>query len=319
MHQRFHILAGPDCNNNCVFCMEDDRADRKHRHALITAERVLQLLKDHVAGGEVMFTSGEPTLNRNLPTYMRWARQLGYERIGLTTNARRLGYEPYARQLLEEGLNHIVVSIHGPDARSHDAQTRSPGSFVQTVAGLETLARLKGEHRFALHSSTVVGQRNYRLVPPIYELLAGVGVDQYVFNVMQPLGRGALLVGKLVARYTEVAAAFGAFVATLGEPRPKLFLVDLPLCTTEALPDEVRGYVEFAYFTEYEDDGQPRPRASKVHKEAENRAKRAECAGCVYDSGCLGVWRTYLEAYGWDEFVPVRARRAAASRRPRPA
>jgi cyclic pyranopterin phosphate synthase len=318
VHQRFHILAGPDCNNNCVFCMEDDRADRKHRHALITPERVLQLLRDHVAGGEVMFTSGEPTLSRNLQTYVRWARQLGYGRIGLTTNARRLGYEPYARQLLGEGLNHVVVSIHGPDARSHDGQTRSPGSFAQTLAGLETLARLKAEYRVSLHTSTVVGQRNYRLVRAIYDLLAPRSVDQYVFNVMQPLGRGALLCKQLVARYTDVAQEFGRFVATLGEPRPPVYLVDLPLCTTEGLPDEVRGYVEFAYFTEYEDDGRPRPRASKVHKEQENRAKQPSCAECVYDGACLGVWRTYLEAYGWDEFVPVRTRRQAADRRPQP-
>ena len=58
MEQRFHILAGPDCNNNCVFCMEDDREDRRRRLALITPARVLELLRGHVAEGEVMFTEG---------------------------------------------------------------------------------------------------------------------------------------------------------------------------------------------------------------------------------------------------------------------
>ena len=68
------------------------------------------------------------SLNPRLTDYVRWARECGYRRIGLTTNARRLGYEAYARRLLEAGLNHVVVSIHGPDARAHDAQTRTPGS-----------------------------------------------------------------------------------------------------------------------------------------------------------------------------------------------
>ncbi|MBI5479355.1 MAG: radical SAM protein [Deltaproteobacteria bacterium] len=323
MHQRFHILAGPTCNNNCVFCMEDDRADRKQRHELITPERVLQLLRDHVPHGEVMFTSGEPTLNRNLPTYVQWARRLGYRTVGLTTNARRLRYEPYTRQLLEQGLNHVVVSIHGPDARSHDGQTRSPGSFVETVAGLEVLARLRGPYRCALHTSTVVGQRNHRRLREVYELLRRFDVDQYIFNVMQPLGRGALLLQKLVARYRDVADEFARFLAAVGEPLPPVYLVDLPRCTTEGLPDPVRGYVEFAFFTEYEIDGRPRPRVSKLHKEEENRVKRDDCRRCNYDAPCTGVWRNYVEAYGWDEFVPVARQGRLApkrrGRRPRPA
>ena len=310
VHERFHILAGPTCNNNCVFCMEDDRADRERRHELITPERVLQLLRAHAHGGEVMFTSGEPTLNPNLPTFVRWARQLGYREIGLTTNARRLGYEPYTRRLLQEGLNRVVVSIHGPDARSHDGQTRAPGSLRETVAALELLARLKREHRCALHTSTVVGQRNYRRLGDMYELLRRFDVDQYVFNVMQPLGRGERLLRQLVARYRDVAAAFAQFLAQVGEPLPPVFLVDLPRCTTEGLPDAVRGYVEFAYFTEYEPDGRPRPRASKVHKEAENRAKRADCQRCAYDASCTGVWRNYVETFGWEEFVPVAGTRS---------
>jgi len=172
LHERFHVLSGPSCNNNCVFCMEDDREKRAQLHARITPRRVLASLKAHAADGDVMFTSGEPTLNRNLPVYMRWAKQLGYRTIGLTTNARRLGYEPYARELLGAGMNLVVVSIHGPDAKTHDGQTRTPGSFVQTMAGLALLARLKPEFEFRVQTSTVVGQRNYQRLGEMYRLLA---------------------------------------------------------------------------------------------------------------------------------------------------
>jgi hypothetical protein len=33
--------------------------------------------------------------------------------------------------------------------------------------------------------------------------------------------------------------------------------------------------------------------------------KRKECESCVHDQGCSGVWRKYIEKYGWDEFIPV--------------
>jgi cyclic pyranopterin phosphate synthase len=309
--ERFHILSGPTCNNNCVFCMEDDREKRLVLYGRITPQVVLDTLKAHAADGEVMFTSGEPTLNKNLPIYVRWARQLRYRSIGLTTNARRLAYEPYARELLAEGLNLVVVSIHGPDAKEHDGQTRTPGSFVQTTAGLATLGRLKREFGFRIHSSTVVGKRNYQRLGELYALLSPHGVDEYVFNVMQPLGRAGALVRQLVARYSDIVDEFLSFLASVPEPRPAIYLVDLPLCTTEALPARVRGYVELAKFEEPGKDGVIRLQATRETKEEKNRVKRDECARCCYAGVCLGVWRTYADEYGWDEFVPVTTPRGA--------
>jgi cyclic pyranopterin phosphate synthase len=307
VHERFHVLSGPACNNNCVFCMEDDRVKRAQLHARITPRRVLDSLRAHAADGDVMFTSGEPTLNPKLSTYVKWARQLGYRTIGLTTNARRLGYEPYARELLTAGLNLVVVSIHGPDARAHDGQTRTPGSFDQTMAGLATLARLKGEFACRVQTSTVVGQRNYRRLAEMYRLLLPHDVDEYVFNVMQPLGRAGALVKQLVARYRDIVDEFRRFLEAVPEPRPAIYLVDLPLCTTEGLPPEVRGYVELAKFDEPGKDGVVRLQATRDSKEKKNRVKRPECRRCGYTRSCLGVWRTYLDQYGWDEFVPVTA------------
>jgi MoaA/NifB/PqqE/SkfB family radical SAM enzyme len=316
LEERFHVLIGQSCNNNCVFCMEHDGQGRTFGESRLTPERIRQELEKHAGAPEVMFASGEPTLNPEFPRYVCWARELGYRRIGLTTNGRRLGYERYCRRLLENGLNHIVVSVHGPDARSHDGQTRCPGSFDQTLAGLRTLQLLRDQYRFTLHSSTVVGRRNHGRVGEIYDLLRPFEFDQYVFNVMQPLGRAAPIVQLLMAPYAEVAREFARFLDGIGEPRPPFYLVDLPLCTTEGLPRSVRGWVEFAFFTAYDAEGRPELRQTRVHKEQENRAKREACGECRYDRDCLGVWRAYVDAYGWEEFVPVPADAAPGQRVP---
>jgi pyruvate-formate lyase-activating enzyme len=305
--ERFQILAGVACNNNCLFCMERDGADGAIPKFHVTPERVWRLLADHAERDDVMFTTGEPTLNANLPGYIGWARGLGYRRIGVTTNGRRLGYEDYARSLLERGLNHVVLSIHGPDARCHDAQTRFPGSFDQTLAGLQTLARLKSDHRFTVHTSTVVGKRNFHLLGATYALLRDLGVDQCVFNCMQPLGRATCLVRQLAPHYSEVVGEFGRLVAAVGDAFPPLFLLDLPLCTTEGLPTRVRGWLESAAIVMYADDGSSEQRTTRVDKEQAYKVKRAECGRCGYDHHCLGVWRRYVDAYGWDELVPVVA------------
>jgi len=305
VHERFHILTSSSCNNNCIFCMEADANGARPVPVLASPERVRELLSSRAERDEVMFTYGEPTLSESLPSYLGWARDLGYRRIGVTTNARRLGYEPYAQRLIRAGMNHVVVSIHGPDARCHDGQTRCPGSFAQTLAGLEVLAQLKRQHPLSIHTSTVVCRRNFERLGELHDLLRRFGVDQCVLNVMQPLGRGETFAGQLLVRYGDIVAELGRLLSAVGRPSPPVFLVDLPLCTTESLPGEIRGWVEFAVFTEYARDGQPQPRATRLNKEEPNRTKREECRRCRYDDACLGVWRNYVRSFGWQEFEPV--------------
>ncbi len=307
----FHIPVGLTCNNNCLFCMEHDGEGRTSGLAHSTPELVRAQLEAHIGADQVMFATGEPTLNPELPKYVRWARELGYPKIGLTTNARRLGYETYCRRLLESGLNHVVTSVHGADARSHVGQTRAPGSFEQTLAGLEVLSRLRGEHRFTLHTSTVVGRRNLHALVDIYRLLSRFEPQQIVFNAMQPLGRAQAAAKLLVAPYASVVRAFAQLLEAAGPRGPRLFLVDVPWCATEALPSSARGWVEEAYFTSF-DEGEPVAKGRVLtYKEQLFRAKRSACSACRYDAECLGVWRGYLEVHGWDGLEPVAPAKAA--------
>jgi cyclic pyranopterin phosphate synthase len=236
------------------------------------------------------------------------------------TNGRALSYEKYARALMAAGMRRFYVSIHGHDARLHEGLTRTPGSFAQTVAGIETVARHK---RFGieLHTSTVVTKRNLPHLGEIYRFLRGLGVDQVVFNVMQANGRADTYFEKIFPRYTEIAEVARAFLAQQAEREPRVmaFLVDIPLCTTQALPDFNRGYVES--YAHYEPAGSgTHDRELAVERDVEEgelvrirradlddevREKRAECRSCRYDAACEGVWANYLERYGWDEMQPI--------------
>ncbi len=332
---RLHVCVGYSCNNNCIFCMEDDREGRFQRLVNQTAGDVRRMLAGDPGVREVMFTSGEPTLHERLPDYIRMARDLGYEVVGLITNGRRLAYRPYLETLLEAGLNHVLVSIHGPDARTHDALVRTRGAFRQALRGLANLAVLKGRHpALKVHTHCVLNRRNFRKVGAYLDALRPFRLDQHVFSVMMPEGRGARLMDTLMPRYSEVAAEFERVLAMLpGDEVSRVFLLDIPYCTTTRLPDSVRGYVE-RYF-HFEPDGtvrfdnvrsglardlvedgllQPsalqgdRTRYAKVSKAAHDetvRLKRPECKACGFERMCRGVFRLYLDRFGWDEFRPV--------------
>lgn len=319
--ERVHVAIGAVCNNNCIFCMEEDREGRYVNNSAMTRERVRWILESHRGGEEVCFTSGEPTTRPELPEFVAWAKELGYRRISVMTNGRRLSHAPYAALLAKAGMNRFYVSIHGHTKKLHEGLTRTPDSFEQTVAGLDVIARLS---RFGveLHTSTVVTDRNLPHLLPIYRFLRAHGVHQVVFNVMQANGRANTYFEQIFPRYTDIAAAFRRFLDELGEPRPMAFLVDIPLCTTEAIPDFNRGYVErYRHFDLASQASLPTTRTAEREQRGGGRGlvlvtrqdldeaqrdKRPACASCKYDAACEGVWRNYLQRYGWDELVPVR-------------
>lgn len=324
--ERLHVSIGAVCNNNCVFCMEEDREARFVNNSAMTRERVRFMLEGHRGAEEVCFTSGEPTTRPELPDFITWAKELGYARISMMTNGRRLSHLPYAAALAKAGLNRVYISIHGHEKKLHEGLTRTPDCFEQTVGGLDAVAKLK---RFGveLHTSTVLTDRNLPFLLPIYRFLRGHGVDQVVFNVMQANGRANTYFEQIFPRYTVIAEAFRGFLAALegtGEARPAAFLVDIPLCTTEGIPDYNRGYVEryihydlaeeaarvgFAHRAAEAGEAEKRRGLALVSREdldLAEREKRGECASCRYNTSCEGVWKNYLRRYGWDEMIPVR-------------
>jgi MoaA/NifB/PqqE/SkfB family radical SAM enzyme len=318
--ERIHVSIGAVCNNNCVFCMEEDREGRYVNNSAMTAERVRWILEENRGSEEVCFTSGEPTTRPELPDLVSMAKSLGYRKISVMTNGRRLSHLPYAALLAKAGMNRFYVSIHGHTKKLHEGLTRTPDSFEQTVEGLRSIAKLK---RFGieLHTSTVVTDRNMPHMLEIYRFLRQLGVDQIVFNVMQANGRADTYFEQIFPRYTEIAAAFRGFLAASGEERPMAFLVDIPLCTTEGIADFNRGYVErYRHFDlgsqanleatqkpERAQDGRGRGLVLVTRQDLDEaqRDKREACVRCKYGPQCEGVWRNYLKRYGWDEFAPI--------------
>jgi cyclic pyranopterin phosphate synthase len=341
--QRIHINTGAVCNNNCIFCMEEDREGRYEQNSAITADDVRQILDGARGAEEVCFTSGEPTTNPLLPDYVRWARERGYRRISIMTNGRMLSQPPYAQKLLSAGMNRFYVSIHGHEQKLHEGLTRTPGSFAQTVRGIDvvrTLARA-GRVPVELHTSTVITHRNLPHLGAIYRFLRAHGIDQVVFNVMQANGRAHTFFEQIFPRYTEIAAQFRRFLdeeeeTARGEAAPRgtgladarvepqrvmAFLVDIPLCTTEAIPDFNRGYVEAhthygSTVEAHELLGETIPAErlasggklvalTRADLDLARRQWRAECDRCRHRRACEGVWGNYLARYGWDELQPV--------------
>lgn len=310
------------CNNRCWFCLDRNEIDGEFHGgpAVVPFDTIAALLRAHAGSVDaVMFTHGEPTLHPELPRMLALAREVGYAGRGVVTNGRRLAVDGRARALCEAGANRFVVSIHGADAATHDASVGRP-AFVEAAAGLDELARLKSEFGLELTTSTVASKLNLPFLAQTLLWLLDRGADTAVVNVVRPTGHARKHFDAVVPRHAEVVAALAPLQEAPHQLRRRIVLEDIPPCAAGRWTSLV-GSLE-AWVVPATDESAQAPRARGLSQSLSGRrtsteasagqtVKRADCAACLANEHCWGVWDNYVAAYGWDEFVPIATQSTA--------
>ncbi len=129
------MVAG--CDLSCIFC---DTPQEGMAIRFSTRESVRASLAA-MSGrcSSVLFTGGEPSRLSWLTEVFEDARELGYEFIQMQSHAGAAADVAVADAWIAAGLDAIDVPLYGADAESHEAITRTAGSFESTLAGLENL------------------------------------------------------------------------------------------------------------------------------------------------------------------------------------
>ncbi len=173
------------CANRCVFCATGDRIS-----AALDWEKIEGILRQHRQEGTDLLDidGGEPTLHPRLLDAVALARDLGYRAINVTSNGRLLRDPAVARGLLESGITHLLISLHGATAAVHDAATDTPGSFEQTVAGIDNVMAMRPPHVDTGMNVTIV-RDNVDQLMPLAALAVEKGFAKINFQFTTPFGR----------------------------------------------------------------------------------------------------------------------------------
>jgi MoaA/NifB/PqqE/SkfB family radical SAM enzyme len=305
LHGKTDLKVGYTCNNRCVHCVISDQRERavalRGREDLKTSELVAALTQARRAGStDVVFTGGEPTLRRDLFRLLSAARLLGL-RLHLQTNGRRFADPTYARRMAPFQVQY-VVALHGPDAATHDAITRAPGSFEQTLAGVRALLGL-GQRVLA---KVVLSRLNLTRLPELVGLLADLGVPLVNLAFPHALGEARVRFHEVVPRLSEVVPFLRQAVERHAG-RIDLGIEAVPFCLLPGMEERVTDVPlrDCACVIEHRQlDQEPRDWREARH---EMKRKPASCASCRWFDRCEGVWGEYLDAFGGDELVPVPA------------
>jgi MoaA/NifB/PqqE/SkfB family radical SAM enzyme len=250
-----------DCNDHCVFCLDSDAHDGTMRDR---DDVKRQILDGRRAGAtRLILSGGEPTIHPQYVDFVRLGRLAGYPKIQTVTNGRMFAYGDFLKRCLDEGLGEITFSLHGPNARVHDALVGTKGAWDEEMKGLKAAL---ADGRPIVNVDVVVNRANVRHLPDMLEMLIGLGVKEFDLLQVVPFGRAfkdgrdTLFYDLQEARpYIQAALAYSkrpdVHIWMNRFPPPHLEGYEHLIQDPYKLNDEVRGRKE--EFTHWIGDGEP--------------------------------------------------------------
>jgi molybdenum cofactor biosynthesis enzyme MoaA len=173
-----------DCNDHCVFCLDSDAHDGTVRDRDDVKK---QILDGRRAGAtRLILSGGEPTIHPNYVDFVHLGRLAGYPKIQTVTNGRLFAYGDFLKRCLDAGLSEITFSLHGPNARVHDALVGTKGAWDEEMKGLKGAL---ADGRPIVNVDVVVNRANVKHVPEMLQMLIDLGVHEFDLLQVVPFGR----------------------------------------------------------------------------------------------------------------------------------
>lgn len=285
------------CNNSCRFCVVDSHQGSVERVDQAIVHRFLE--RNAGKGYEaVNFHGGEPTLIPELPGILDKIRELGYSFVSLQTNGRLLKDLEFARTLADKGVELFIISLHGKDAGQHDFLTRVEGSFDEAVQGIKNSKKLGKKVR----TNTVLCKQNYNDLAAIVHLAVALGADHINISNIHTTGRAYANFHDVVPRLSDTVPVVKKVVRELAAHNRKFTLEGFPPCCLDGYGkymkswknSEAKVLYRRSILVDYE-----------RFMEDSSRLRGDVCRACTRKDGCGGVYKEYIEFYGWDEFQSI--------------
>ncbi|MCB9679917.1 MAG: radical SAM protein [Alphaproteobacteria bacterium] len=327
VRRNVEINVGKACNNRCVFCI-DGLPKREDRSYMPYEDMKRELDFWYQSGSRsVGFLGGEPTTYPWIVQSVGYAKELGFTRIAIATNATKLRLAHFTDKMLEAGLTRATISMHGHTADLEERLTRVPGVFEKKCEAIRYLAAKKREGFLAdgLSVNIVLNGWNYRHLPQMMKFFYDeLGLDDLRINFIRPEGY-AEGDPDLCPRYPKVIPYLrkAIILSETHWKRQTFTFGGFPLCS---LPPSMRDNDALLkkYMGEYRDlstdcsvrqtgggfgieqieDGRSRFNWQD-RKRFDLKNAPSACQTCTKVHLCEGVWKGYVDIHGESEFFSI--------------
>ena len=130
------------CNFNCRFCFLEKKESNISQFFWGDILRQIDDAKK-TKSTKITFSGGEPTLIRELPLLISYAKEKGISEVELQTNALKCAYENYIQELKNAGLDSVLIGFHSHQEKNFDFLTQTNGYFPKVLRGIKNLFQYK--------------------------------------------------------------------------------------------------------------------------------------------------------------------------------
>ncbi len=181
-----NIELNNTCNQKCVFCPEHGPFSRKNiRPCHMDKELAKSVMKKAYDSGvgrkELgLYINGEVFLYRDLPEVIKFAKDIGFPYVFITTNG-ALAYPEIMREVIDAGLDSIRFSVNAVDSEVY-RYLHGSDDYAAVEKNIRFLAtyRKKESKKIAVSLSCVVTKKTRDQIPKIKERYGGL-VDEILF------------------------------------------------------------------------------------------------------------------------------------------
>ncbi|MDD5005945.1 MAG: radical SAM protein [Candidatus Omnitrophica bacterium] len=296
------MLTGFSCNNSCIMCsVRELRRTQKDRS---TSEILSDISRYRKEGFKrIEFSGGEVTLRKDIFALLRHAKILGFEKVLISTNGRKLKDFNFCKDILSCGLDLSSFSIYGHTSKIHDRITRSEGSFRQTVQGLENFKKINKSGEMV---NTVILKYNYQYLKNFCNYFSkDLGIVDWNIGDLIPQGNALNYYKFLAIEPNELSKALkGILEGIENNPFKMVTFFDFPLCffSPSFRKNPKINFItamqrELLFSIKGEKIGTRLSRISNKIYYDKFKTRINICKSCLFTDNCGGIWNKYLELF----------------------
>lgn len=179
------------CNHSCMFCPNRKLVRKRRFLDKELGMRVIREAYDMGIRRGGFFIMGEPLLNEDTLEYYRFANELGYDFLFLTTNG-SLATEDKIREVFDSGVKSLKISINGGSRETY-RNIHGRDDYEKAMAALRYAREYRDRHNIPCRilSSYIVTKDNvgevhehYRNIKDYVDDFAFFGMATYASSVL---------------------------------------------------------------------------------------------------------------------------------------
>ena len=228
------LFTTGQCNSNCIMCpyTQGYRVNAQHE-SLPLMLRYVELMDPRAE--YLCITGGEPTLLRDdfLALMEKVRGHFSNAMVHILTNGRTFAYPDFltAFQRVRPYKTLLGIPLHADNAQLHDYISQAPGSFQETLRGLDNLYA-RGEH---IELRIVTSKLNRENLPALARMIARryPYVQHVCMMGLEMMGNAMVNRGEVWCSYDEIWPYVREATELLIRGGVQVELYNYPLCLVD--------------------------------------------------------------------------------------